>query len=167
MTASNRTSILKKGSQGSEVKHLQTTLNRWLAQQSYDVILAEDGIFGAATEGIVKYFQCHHFLQMDGIVGAATQACLERGIAGLPTLKLGSTGGVVLRLQGVLANYGINPGPQDGIYGPKTQAAVTRFQHDRHIYDRNGKATGEVGLSTWTQLAQEPVAMSCGPLHRR
>lgn len=167
MTTSHRPTILQKGSQGSAVKQLQITLNNWLNNQQDDRLLVEDGVFGAHTEGIVKFFQCHHFLEMDGIVGAATQACLTRGVAGLPTLKLGSRGDIVRRLQEVLKNYGANPGAVDGVYGAKTRAAIIRFQHDFHIYDVNGNVTGEVGLSTWSHLALEPVKISCGPLRRR
>lgn len=158
------TTTLRKGSQGSSVKQLQATLNAWLKENNHDRTLVEDGIFGLATERMVKFFQCHHFLATDGIVGSSTQACLNRGIAGLPTLRPGSMGAIVLRLQIVLANYGIDPGPQDGMYGIKTQAAVMRFQHDYHIYDRYGNVTGEVGLGTWARLAEEPANMTCWSL---
>ncbi|MBD3885421.1 peptidoglycan-binding protein [Phormidium tenue FACHB-886] len=166
MTAFQSTTILKKGSQGIEVKRLQAKLNAWLRSKQQPPVLVEDGIFGAATEGIVKYFQCHHFLEIDGVVGATTQACLERGVSSLPTLKQGDTGPLVRRLQSVLEIYGIKVGV-DGIYGAKTRAAVMRFQNDFHLFDPNGNATGEVNLVIWKKLAEEPVAMACGPLHRR
>ena len=164
MTTSSNTIILRKGSHGPAVKTLQATLNLWLKRNSHDRALAEDGIFGLMTERMVKFFQCYHFLQIDGIVGSATQACLGRGIAGLPTLKQGSTGATVLRLQVALTNYGIDLGTQDGIYGSKTKAAVIRFQNDFHIYDHYGNATGEVGPNTWTYLVKEPASMTCWSL---
>lgn len=167
MTATNTNVLLKKGMQGASVKQLQVKLNRWI--KDIDIvpggsILVEDGIFGAATERIVKFFQCRNFLFIDGIVGNQTMDCLNRGIASLPTLKLGSKGAIVQRLQQVLELYGIELGVVDGIYGAKTRAAVMRFQNDYHIFDVNGHATGEVNFNTWSYLIQEPAAMACGPL---
>jgi len=166
MTAFSRTTILQKGSKGSEVKQLQITLNDWLVGTYHERPLVEDGIFGSATEAIVKFFQCHHFLQIDGIVGDATRVCLERGVAALPILKLGSQGTVVRRLQSVLHNYGINPGPQDGIYGPKTRTAVIQFQHDYQIVDRTDDVIGEVGFHTWVELVHGPAGKACEYLRR-
>ncbi len=39
------------------------------------------------------------------------------------------------------------PGPLDGIYGPKTEAAVKRFQSDRRLV-----VDGIVGPNTWRKL---------------
>ncbi|MBD1851409.1 peptidoglycan-binding protein [Leptolyngbya sp. FACHB-711] len=166
MTTLRSTVLLKKGSQGSGVKQLQAMLNVWLESSEIfpGALLVEDGIFGLATEGIIKFFQCRHFLEMDGIVGTQMMACLNQGVSGLPLLKQGSTGAIVRRLQQVLTLYGINLGSVDGIYGTKTRAAVTHFQNDHHIFDVNGHATGEVNLNTWRKLAEEPVGMACGPL---
>ncbi len=166
MTTVQNTVLLKKGAQGSSVKQLQAKLNAWVINSGAlpRAILVEDGIFGPATESIVKFFQCHHFLQMDGVVGSQTMGCLNRGLASLPTLKMGSTGVIVQRLQQVLDMYGINVGAIDGIYGAKTRAAVIRFQNDYHIFDVKGQATGEINLNTWTYLAKEPAAMACGPI---
>jgi len=43
-------------------------------------------------------------------------------------LALGSSGPAVKQLQQALAALGVNPGPIDGVFGPKTEAAVKRFQ---------------------------------------
>jgi peptidoglycan hydrolase-like protein with peptidoglycan-binding domain len=43
-------------------------------------------------------------------------------------LRNGSSGSEVEDLQRKLAGQGINPGPVDGIFGPKTEDAVKRFQ---------------------------------------
>jgi N-acetylmuramoyl-L-alanine amidase CwlA len=56
---------LKKGSKGDEVKQLQTLLG-----------VAQDGIFGSATESAVKNFQVSHGLAVDGIVGPNTWKAL-------------------------------------------------------------------------------------------
>jgi len=43
-------------------------------------------------------------------------------------LARGSSGGAVEALQKALAALGVNPGTIDGVFGPKTEAAVKRFQ---------------------------------------
>lgn len=64
-----------------------------------------------------------------------------------PVLKLGARGGPVRKLQERLKDLGLDPGSVDGIMGPKTVAAVKRFQ------DRKGiKADGVVGPRTWDEL---------------
>ena len=43
-------------------------------------------------------------------------------------LRRGAGGGEVRDLQSALLQRGINPGPLDGIFGPRTETAVRRFQ---------------------------------------
>ena len=43
-------------------------------------------------------------------------------------MKRGDKGMFVGILQKTLAEAGFDPGPIDGIYGPKTEAAVKKFQ---------------------------------------
>lgn len=43
-------------------------------------------------------------------------------------LARGAEGKRVEALQKMLMAHGINPGPIDGLFGPKTEAAVRRFQ---------------------------------------
>jgi len=69
----------------------------------------------------------------------------------LPTLRRGAkpSGGptVVVRLQGILNDRGHGPLVKDGIFGPKTEAAVKKFQGN------DGLTTdGIVGPPTWTAL---------------
>jgi N-acetylmuramoyl-L-alanine amidase len=49
------------------------------------------------------------------------------------TLTIGTRGWDVRQLQRRLDNLGIYPGPVDGIYGPRTAAAVRRFQRSRGL----------------------------------
>ena len=66
----------------------------------------------------------------------------------------GAQGEVVRRAQAALAAAGADPGPIDGDFGPKTQAAVERFQADLGL-TRNG----EVDVPTWRALTgEEPPA---------
>jgi N-acetylmuramoyl-L-alanine amidase CwlA len=62
---------LKKGSKGDEVKQLQLLLG-----------VAQDGIFGSATESAVKTFQSSHGLAADGIVGEKTWKALKENSEG-------------------------------------------------------------------------------------
>lgn len=62
---------LKKGSQGNEVKILQSKLNQY---GRYGLIV--DGVFGAKTQEAVKDYQKKHNLSVDGIVGPKTWEAL-------------------------------------------------------------------------------------------
>lgn len=65
-------SILKRGSQGSEVERLQASLSLVGAFTG-----AVDGIFGLLTEEAVKRFQKRTGLYVDGLVGDRTWAALD------------------------------------------------------------------------------------------
>jgi peptidoglycan L-alanyl-D-glutamate endopeptidase CwlK len=51
----------------------------------------------------------------------------------MDTLKLGSTGPAVTRLQKKLAKLGFSPGVADGDFGPGTEAAVLAFQRSESL----------------------------------
>ena len=62
-------------------------------------------------------------------------------------LRSGSRGEAVEALQKKLLGKGINPGPIDGAFGPKTEDALKRFQ------EREGlEADGIAGSKTFTAL---------------
>lgn len=62
-------------------------------------------------------------------------------------LRNGSKGDAVEALQKKLLGQGINPGPTDGVFGPKTDSAVRRFQ------EREGlQVDGIVGPKTFGAL---------------
>jgi hypothetical protein len=61
--------LLRRGSTGDAVKALQARLNRDYPAYSR---LAVDGIFGAATDAVVREFQRRAGLAVDGIAGPAT-----------------------------------------------------------------------------------------------
>ena len=65
------TSILQQGSVGSEVEHVQNTLQS-LGYYSYQV----DGVFGDITAQAVRDFQADQGLQVDGIIGSNTKNAL-------------------------------------------------------------------------------------------
>ncbi|HEY8347452.1 MAG TPA: spore cortex-lytic enzyme [Symbiobacteriaceae bacterium] len=68
---------------------------------------------------------------------------------GHPTLRWGSTGPSVRVAQRKLAAWGYYDGAVDGIFGPKTHAAVVLFQR------RNGLTVdGIIGPETWAALGE-------------
>lgn len=68
-------SSLKKGSKGAAVTKLQVGLNKVFPAYSK---LKVDGVFGSATERVVREFQKRSKLTVDGIVGTRTKAALAK-----------------------------------------------------------------------------------------
>ncbi len=67
------------------------------------------------------------------------------------TVKKGSKGECVKTAQTRLIHHGFEPGPVDGVFGPKTQAAVRYFQETRKL-----KVDGIVGpAETWPALLKD------------
>jgi peptidoglycan hydrolase-like protein with peptidoglycan-binding domain len=128
---------IKKGSQGKAVKLAQKRLvMRWYNPGPID------GLFGAKTEKAVKQYQGDRLLSNDGIVGPKTWARLDP-----PTIQQGSKGAAVTLVQQLLTDYGYEPGPVDGDFGPKTKAAVKQFQTDFGL-----QVDTIVGPKTWAML---------------
>lgn len=137
--------VLQLGSQGAAVKELQTLICEFLSEPRLQI----DGIFGRITELTVKEIQERFFLVADGIVGQRTwTALITRKNENLPVLKRGSQGELVRRVQTRLAIHDYNIGSVDGIFGPKTEAAVKEFQGNHFL-----KADGVIESKTWVQLS--------------
>jgi len=83
-----------------------------------------------------------------------------RGYAS-PILRVGNYGESVRAVQQYLLNLGFNPGPVDGVFGPRTEAAVKAFQRANGLWD-----DGIVGPITWGALerAIEASRGNPGPL---
>lgn len=134
---------LSKGSTGASVMTLQERL------AGFGYWIAPDGSFGQITENVVKDFQAEDgTIGVDGVVGPATWAALDRAEAGdwhksfgapapsapaaqvarvSPTLQQGNRGGNVLMLQEALNFFNANLAT-DGAFGPATAGAVRNFQ---------------------------------------
>ena len=139
------TRLLRYGSTGWDVKILQQLLNN----RGYNCGIA-DGIFGAGTEKAVKAFQRANGLEVDGIVGEATNKALSRDPSGFTryTLRKGDKGEAVRQLQQILVNAGYSVGAGiDGDFGVGTESAVKKFQRDNRL-----EADGIVGPNTWKAL---------------
>ena len=102
--------VLKLYYEGPSVRILQ--MNLYGLNYRYNG-LEVTGTFDLKTQEVVRDFQAENKLVPDGIVGPATWAALL---------------GQVRSVQNKLNSAGFDPGLPDGIYGPKTANAVTRFQ---------------------------------------
>lgn len=136
------------GCQGSDVTALQTQLNS-LEFNCGNI----DGIFGPKTYAAVVDLQKSNDLTVDGIVGPQTRqliaSLLSKPSPQTRNLYQGCRGDDVAELQKKLNSAGFNSGPADGIFGPRTNAAVMALQKACGI-----KVDGIVGPQTREALSK-------------
>jgi peptidoglycan hydrolase-like protein with peptidoglycan-binding domain len=131
-------------------EHPVTTLQYLLRAHGHGI--AADGIFGARTEAAVKAVQQANGLPADGIVGPQTWPRV------VIQVHQGSQGDAVRGVQEEFQFRNLSGDPSkglavDGIFGPKTDAAVRGFQ------DALGIAVdGIVGPVTWRALVSGMLA---------
>jgi peptidoglycan hydrolase-like protein with peptidoglycan-binding domain len=78
------------------------------------------------------------------------QSIRDLNMDAMPTLN----DEIVRRVQQALVKKGIDPGPIDGIFGPRTKEGVRKFQ------DRYGiKASGEIDNQTLFALGESELAL--------
>ncbi len=65
-------------------------------------------------------------------------------------VRSGSKGSSVISVQKELKAAGISPGAVDGEFGPKTRAAVMRYQRKHRL-----EVDGVVGAKTWSALTND------------
>jgi murein DD-endopeptidase MepM/ murein hydrolase activator NlpD len=121
-----------------------------------------DGIRGPQTTRAIMRLQRRARLAVDGVVGPRTRRLLGR--LGRPTIGSrvvvrGKTGWDVSALQFVLAWHGFPSGDFDGHFGPRTDAALRRFQRWAGLF-----ADGAAGPATFAALrrhrARSPISMA-------
>jgi murein DD-endopeptidase MepM/ murein hydrolase activator NlpD len=90
-----------------------------------------DGIAGKRTRSAVRQLQKRRGLTVDGVAGPATRRALGRlgrHPLGSRPLRAGMVGFDVAALQFALAWHGFPSGDFDGVFGPRLDTAVRRFQ---------------------------------------
>lgn len=158
---------LRMGSSGPAVRLMQTYLNTIRIVYPSIPYLVVDGIFGTATRNAVIAFQNAFLLAPDGIIGPMTwdyivkQFQLVTGGASVSldypgtALRAGSAGSSVRLMQGFLlelrSHYPSLPElTVDGIFGPRTEAAVIAFQR---LYGLT--PDGIIGPITWYAIINQ------------
>jgi peptidoglycan hydrolase-like protein with peptidoglycan-binding domain len=145
--------LIKRGARGDAVKQLQ----QFLRAAGHDVGTI-DGVFGGKTLAGMRQFQEHQGLQPDGVVGPNTRGVIKRIAEALPSagalvrsnrvLRPGDRGGDVKQIQELLQLAGFSVGGADGVLGPKTQAAIERFQAQAGL-----TVDGKIGPNTRAQMS--------------
>jgi peptidoglycan hydrolase-like protein with peptidoglycan-binding domain len=113
--------LVRRGSRGHPVPALQYLL------RARGHLVTVDGIFGPKTEAAVEGFQTADQIGVDGIVGPQTWGALVIVVA------TGSTSDAVRGVQEEFRFRDLSGAPGrglavDGVFGPKTRAAVRGFQ---------------------------------------
>jgi peptidoglycan hydrolase-like protein with peptidoglycan-binding domain len=137
--------LVRKGDRAHPVRTVQDLLR----QQGHQITV--DGIFGPLTDQAVRAFQQAKLLSVDGIVGPQTWPAL------IVTVQSGSTGDAVRGVQEEFQFRNLSDDPSkglavDGIFGPKTDAAVRGFQQALHADIPSVAVDGIVGPITWQAL---------------
>ena len=128
------------------------SLQYLLREHGYTEVFV-DGIFGPVTAGAVRRFQQSRGLLVDGIVGNQTWPAL------IVQVREGSEGDAVRGVQSQLQARNLSGDPSrglqiDGIFGPKTDAAVRGFQQAAGL-----AVDGIVGPITWNALVNGVLAL--------
>ena len=143
--------LVQQGDQDHPVRTLQYLL------RARGHTVAVDGIFGPRTDAAVRAFQQERSLAVDGIVGPHTWRAL------IVEVQKGSQGDAVRGVQEEFQFRNLSGDPSkglqiDGIFGPKTDAAVRGFQHAIAQDVPSMAVDGIVGPMTWQALVSGMLA---------
>ena len=115
-----------------------------------------DGIAGPGTQHAIRRLQQRAGITVDGVPGPQTRRALGRfgrHPYGSRPLALRTKGWDVATLQFKLASHGFPSGSFDGIFGPRIDAALRRFQEWSEL-----PVDGVAGRATLQALSQPPPA---------
>jgi murein DD-endopeptidase MepM/ murein hydrolase activator NlpD len=121
-----------------------------------------DGVRGPQTTAAVRRLQRRARLAVDGIAGPQTRRALGRlgrHRLGSRVLVLGRRGWDVSSLQFLLAWHGFPSGTFDGDLGPRTDAALRRFQRWAGLFP-DGAAGPATLARLRTRLPHSPLSFS-------
>jgi peptidoglycan hydrolase-like protein with peptidoglycan-binding domain len=151
--ASAAMAMLQEGDSGDAVRDLQ---NRLVVERCYSGRIT--GYFGSRTKQAVMDCQAKLGLSVDGVAGPQTMAAFDgfaapaatKNIAKTSTEELqnGSQGEKVVALQRQLRDLNLYEGSIDGLFGPKTEAAVVSFQ----------RTNGMVQTGVFGELERKAIA---------
>ena len=131
-------------------RHLELGSNQGDAGDPYPGSAGKTTFSGATTPNSNSFAGLDTHVAIRNIPASAASMSVEFSVGSGgggttdPVLRKGSKGPDVARLQLALANLGFDPGPKDGIFGPKTDAAVRAYQAARGLV-----VDGIVGPKTW------------------
>ncbi|SNX54710.1 NlpC/P60 family protein [Thermoanaerobacterium sp. RBIITD] len=132
--------VLKYGSRGQAVYNLQEQLNR-LGFSTGGI----DGIFGSATKNAVMSLQRKYGLAVDGIVGAATEAAIQRAAGSGSATSRGSYERTSnYDIVSIAKQYLGTP----YVYGGTTPSGFDCSGFVQYVYKKAGKS---IGRTTYDQ----------------
>lgn len=138
---------LRQGDSGPEVGALRQDLQRlgYLTQDQ------KSDVFGARMEAAVKAFQKDVGISQTGVVGPTVRGAIRDVIESVGVNRNADASHVIRDVQSRLFQLGYlngHPlGDEKGTYGPRTEAAVKRFQRDEGL-----PVSGRVGIGTFRDL---------------
>jgi N-acetylmuramoyl-L-alanine amidase len=135
------TVIDEEGNKDKSILRLQQALNRLKITDKNNKPLAEDNGMGPATSSATEKFQRIVGILPTGMASNTTWDAINQILAKRVVQGTHSSGVIIRYLQ-----YRIGSEP-DGIYGPKTQAAIKKFQQQHGL-----TADGIVGAMSWQKL---------------
>ena len=117
-----------------------------------------DGIAGPLTKRAVRALQRRARIAVDGVPGPRTRRALGRFAAhrrlGVRPLHIGLAGWDVAAMQFELAEHGFASGTFDGIFGPRIEHALRRFQKWAGLH-----VDGIAGIATLKALHAPPPSI--------
>ena len=125
---------------GQTIAQIQSLLR----QRGYDVPEIT-GTIDDKTTAAIRSYQADANLPTDGVPSETLLANLKVGTDA--TASAGLSRAQIAQLQGELSSRGYDPGPQDGIVGPKVRTAIRTYQADAGL-----PVTGEATASLLAQI---------------